>query len=104
VSGRVAVLQVVLEGVPLPAGKQELIEHARREGAEPGLVALLESLPEGQYGSIDEVAETLQPVQPVSSSPAPAEPNPESGLPPGGAAYTDPSPEPGAVRERGPAG
>ncbi len=103
-SRRVAELQVMLEGVPLPAGKLELIEHARREGAEPGLVGLLESLPERQYGSIDEVAETLHPVQPAQPRLVPQEPKPESGLPPGGAAYTDPSPEPGAVRERGPAG
>jgi Protein of unknown function (DUF2795) len=104
VSSRVAELQVVLEGVPLPAGKHELIEHARGEGAAPDLVALLQSLPERQYGSIDEVAETLHPVQPVPSRTEPDEPKPESGLPPGGAAYTDASPEPGAVRERGPAG
>jgi Protein of unknown function (DUF2795) len=104
VSSPVAELQVVLEGVSLPAGKRELIEHARHEGAEAGLVEMLESLPERRYGSIDEVAETLQPVQPAEPRPEPGEPKPESGLPPGGAAYTDPSPEPGAVRERGPAG
>jgi Protein of unknown function (DUF2795) len=103
VSSRVVELQVVLEGVPLPAGKQELVDYARRERAEPGLVPLLEALPEREYGSIDEVAETLHPVQPVRSPGGPDEPKPESGLPPGGKAYTDPSPEPGAVRERGPA-
>lgn len=98
-----AELQVVLEGVPLPAGKQQLIEHARGEDAEPGLVALLEALPDREYGSIDEVGEMLHPVQPARPRQSHL-PKPESGPPPGGAAYTDPSPEPGAVRERGPEG
>jgi hypothetical protein len=94
----------MLEGVPLPAGKQELVEHARGEDADPGLVALLEALPERGYGSIDEVAEALHPVQPARTRRVPDEPKPESGLPPGGKAYTDPAAEPGAVRERGPEG
>jgi Protein of unknown function (DUF2795) len=104
VSRRIVELQVVLEGVPLPADKHKLLEHARGEDADPGLVALLEALPEREYGSIDEVAETLHPVQPARTRQVAEEPKPESGLPPGGEAYTDPSPEPGAVRERGPAG
>jgi uncharacterized protein DUF2795 len=99
VSSRVAEIQVVLEGVPLPAGKQELIEHARREGAGPGEVALLEALPDREYGSLDEVGETLYPVQPVTPPKQPEQPEPESGLPPGGNAYTDPAPVPGAVRD-----
>jgi hypothetical protein len=104
VSRRVAELQVVLEGVPLSATKDQLVAHARGEDADPALVALLETLPEGEYGSLDEVAETLHPVQPARPRAQPDRPKAESGLPPGGEAYTDPSPEPGAVRERGPAG
>ena len=102
-SSRVAELQVVLEGVPLPATKQELVEHARGEDAKPSLVALLEALPEREYSTIDEVGEALQPVQPTWAHAAPGEPKPESDLPPGGTAYKDPSEEPGTVRERGPA-
>jgi uncharacterized protein DUF2795 len=102
-SGRAAQLQVLLEGVPLPAAKQELIQHARRERAGPAELALLEALPDRAYESIDDVGETLQPVQPVTV-PQPERPRPESGLPPGGEAYTEPSPEPGRVREGGPAG
>jgi hypothetical protein len=88
VSARIAELQVVLEGVSLPAGKRELVEHARHHEARPGIVALLEALPEREYTSIDEVAETIQPVQPTSPRPQPHEPKAESGAPPGGDAYT----------------
>ena len=101
-SSRVAQLQVLLEGVPLPADKQELIRYARGEGAGPAELALLEALPEREYASIDEVGETLQPVQPVSPTEQPEQPKAESDLPPGGDAYTDPSPETGRVRERVP--
>jgi hypothetical protein len=98
-SSRVAELQVVLEGVPLPASKRELVDYARREDARPGLLALLQALPDGQYGSIDEVGETLHPVQPTWPRVQEDGPRPESGEPPGAEAYTDPSPEPGAVRD-----
>jgi Protein of unknown function (DUF2795) len=100
VSSRVAEIQVMLEGVDLPAGKPELLRHARREQASAASLALLEALPEREYRSIDEVAETLQPVQPAAGRPQPERPQPESDLPPGGDAYTDPSAEPGWVRDR----
>lgn len=98
-SSRVAELQVLLEGVALPASKQELLDHAGREGAAPGELALLEALPDREYGTIDEIGETLHPVQPVSPPQQPEQPKAESGLPPGGDAYTDPSAEPGWVRD-----
>jgi hypothetical protein len=97
-SSRLAELQVLLEGVPLPAGKQQLLDYARREGGGPAELALLEALPDRQYGSIDEVGETLQPVQPSLPPQQPEQPQAESGLPPGGDAYTDLSPETGTVR------
>lgn len=98
-SSRIAELQVLLEGVSLPANKQELLEHARREHGDAASVALLEALPEREYESIDEVAETLHPVQPPAPPRQAQQPSAESGKPPGGEAYTDPSAEPGAVRE-----
>jgi hypothetical protein len=98
----VAELQVLLEGVPLPAGKQKLIDYASRQ--ENGRVAaLLERLPDREFRSLDEVGEELLPVQPEWAE-DPSQPREESDLPPGGAAYTDGSAEPGAVRERGPHG
>jgi hypothetical protein len=89
-SGRIAELQVVLEGVPLPAAKRELVAHARGEDAPRAIVALLEALPERKYASIDEVAETIQPVQPAAPRSQPHEPKVESGALPGGEAYTTP--------------
>jgi hypothetical protein len=100
VSSRLAQLQVLLEGVPLPAAKRELLHYARREGAGPADLALLEALPDREYSSIDDVGETLRPVQPTIPTLQPEQPSAESGAPPGGDAYTDPSPETGRVRER----
>jgi hypothetical protein len=99
-SSLVAELQVVLEGVSLPAPKQELIDHARREGAGAAELALLEGLPDREYSSLDEVGEALLPVQPPREPEGLGHPKPESGEPPGGSAYTDASEEPGWVRDR----
>ena len=96
----VAELQVLLEGVPLPASKQELLAHAYRERG-GRLTRLLERLPDRDFGSLDEVGEALLPVQPQWRHGTP-EPREESGSPPGGEAYTDASAEPGVVREGGP--
>jgi hypothetical protein len=100
---KTAELQVLLEGVPLPAAKQQLIDYARSQPADPGLLRLLERLPDRDYRSLDEVGEALHPVQPTVERRRPREPRVQSDLPPGGEAYTDPSAEPGWVRERGPA-
>jgi hypothetical protein len=99
VSSRAAEIQVLLEGVPLPATKDELLRYARGESADAATLALLEALPGREYSSLDAVGEALHPVQPISPTPQPHEPKPESDLPPGGEAYTDPSAEPGAVRD-----
>ena len=99
-SSLVAELQVMLEGVPLPAPRQELLDHARREDAGPAALALLEGLPDREYSSLDEVGETLLPVQPPREREGLARPVSESGEPPGGSAYTDGSEEPGWVRDR----
>ena len=83
----VAELQVLLEGVPLPATRQELLDYAGRQ-ANGGVARLLERLPDRKYGSLDEVGEQLLPVQPEWSQPDVQEPRAESGSPPGGDAYT----------------
>jgi len=99
-SSLVAELQVMLEGVPLPANKQELLEQARREDAGPAELALLESLPQREYAALDEVGEALLPVQPSRANEGSDRPRAESGEPPGGSAYTDGSEAPGWVRDR----
>jgi hypothetical protein len=97
---RAAELQVVLEGVALPAKKRELIAYARSQ--DESVVADLQRLPDREYSSLDEVGEALSPVQAERPKPDPEKPHQESGLPPGGDSYTDPHPEPGAVRPSGP--
>jgi hypothetical protein len=98
---RTAELQVVLEGVALPAKKRELIAYARDQ--DEGAAADLEGLPEREYSSLDEVGEALAPVQPGRPEPKVPEPREESGQPPGGDDYLNPHPEPGAVRPSAPA-
>jgi Protein of unknown function (DUF2795) len=98
---RAAELQVVLEGVPLPAKKRELIEYARAQDESAG--ADLQGLADREYTSLDEVGEALAPVQPAWLEPVPQRPRDESGQPPGGDAYLDPDAEPGGVRPSGPA-
>jgi hypothetical protein len=98
---RAAELQVVLEGVPLPAKKNELIDYARTQ--DESAAADLQKLPDREYSSLDDVGEALAPVQPESPRSDPQKPRDESGQPPGGDSYTDPSPEPGAVRPSAPA-
>ena len=95
-----AELQVLLEGVALPARKRDLLDYARRE--DPDAAQRLQALPEGEYRSLDEVGEALTAVQP---QPIPREaqtPREESDLPPGGDDYLNPNPEPGAVRHDAP--
>ena len=93
-------LKTTLQGVPLPAGKADLLEYAVRQRAEPVLLDALQSLPERQFESLDEVAEELLRVQPPRDESVPHEPREESGLPPGGDDYTDAHPsDTGRVRE-----
>jgi Protein of unknown function (DUF2795) len=95
-----ALIQVVLEGVSLPATKAELVDYALRE--DPDAARLLEALPDREYRSLDEVGEALVPVQPLRAMPEAAVPREESDLPPGGDDYVNPHPEPGAVRHDAP--
>jgi hypothetical protein len=87
-TSRAAELQVLLEGVPLPATKDQLQEYAVRQRAEPEFLAALRSLPEREYESLDEVGEELVRVQPPAPPGDPPSPRAESGGPPGGEDYT----------------
>jgi uncharacterized protein DUF2795 len=84
----VAELQVLLEGVSLPAERASLVSYALHEGARGEQIALLQRLPEREYDTIDEVAEELVQVQPSHEHEMPHLPHEESGAPPGGDAYT----------------
>jgi hypothetical protein len=90
VTGGSAYVQVVLEGVALPAKRDELLEYAGRQGAEPWVVQELRRLPDREFRSLDEVGEALAPVQPSPDEPAAKRPAAESGAPPGGDAYVSP--------------
>jgi hypothetical protein len=93
-----AAVQSLLEGVPLPATRDELIEYACRQPDDEGYARELERLPDREYRALDEVGEELAPVQPEWPHEQPSEPRAESGEPPGGDAYTDASAEPAAIR------
>lgn len=90
---------MLLEGVALPATRDELVAYAALQDARAAVE--LGELPERAYRSIDEVGELLARTQPAPPAAA-LLPRPESGEPPGGPDYTNPSPESGAVRAGGP--
>jgi len=97
---RVNEITVLLEGVALPAKRKELVEYAAHE--DKGVAAQLRQLlPDQEFDRLDAVGEVLmrppQPPDPPRKVPAP-----ESGKPPGGADYVNPSPESGAVKRAAP--
>ena len=99
-SQEAAELQVLLEGVDLPARKRDLVAYAR--GQDPGAAQRLQELPDGEYRSLDDVGEALAGVQPPPLPDEAQTPREESDLPPGGDDYVNPRPEPGAVRHDAP--
>ncbi len=58
-TAQAAELQVLLEGVPLPAEKARLLEYAVQQRAEPHFLAALRRLPDREYASLDEVGAAL---------------------------------------------
>jgi hypothetical protein len=61
-------LDSLLEGMPLPARRDEIVEHAEVEGADEDLLAALRALPDHEYESADEVGEALNPIEPNPSA------------------------------------
>lgn len=94
-----AIAQVVLEGVALPAERGELLEYARRQRAPASVLAALAAIPARSYERIDDVGEAISATQPSFAPPPVHQPQVESGELPGGPAYLDGAPEPGAIRE-----
>src|SRR5436305_8745259 len=88
---RATEIQAVLEGIPLPATRTDLLGYAREN--DPGILRDLEQLPEQEYDRLDAVGEllTMQPSAP--KPPEHALPRPESGKPPGGDDYLTPFPD-----------
>ena len=86
---RAAEIQSLLEGIALPATRDELVRYAAREDA--AAAAVLERISDREYERIDEVGEELAPTAPVRASSDPL-PRPESGKPPGGKDYVTPTP------------
>jgi len=97
---RAAEIQVVLEGVPLPATRDVLVDYAARE--DPKAAAQLRALPDKEYLRIDEVGEALLQAPRAPAPPQPL-PIPESGKPPGGPNYVgEQDAETGRVRRDAP--
>ena len=88
-SSTAALVQTVLEGVALPAGRAELEDYARRQGADAETLERLRRLPDREFRFLDEVGEALDPVQPGFAPPPVDSPKPSSGDPLGGDHYTN---------------
>lgn len=52
-------LQKHLKGVDYPATKEELIEHAKHNGADENAIAVLEELPDQEYETPTDVSEAV---------------------------------------------
>lgn len=89
----------MLEGIPLPAKRADLIRYARAQ--DPTLVRDLEGLPDEEFDRLDAVGELLS-MQPSAAKEVDKLPRPQSGNPPGGAGYLTPFNESGAVRPDAP--
>jgi hypothetical protein len=92
---RAAEIQVLLEGITLPAAREQLVHYAALQDAEAAIE--LERIADREYHSIDDVGEELVQTQPHLPAERPL-PQPESGVPPGKADYVNPDPTPGAIR------
>jgi uncharacterized protein DUF2795 len=78
----------LLNGIDLPASRDEIVRYADEQGASHAELAALRVLEEREYESTMDVVEALSPVQPNLPQPEPAAPRAESGDPPGREQYT----------------
>lgn len=53
-------IQKFLNGIEFPAGKDELVDHASSEGADPDALDILEQLPEKMYDSPTEIMQEIR--------------------------------------------
>jgi len=96
---RAAEIQAVLEGIDLPATRDELVRYAAHEDRDAA--AALERIEDRSYDRIDAVGEQLAPTA-VAARGSIRLPRPESGKPPGGPDYLQPFPASGGVRPSAP--
>lgn len=97
---RAAEIQALLEGIPLPAEKRELMSYMRDQDA--SFVPDLDGLPDEEFRTIDEVGRLLTLV-PTAPQPDTNLPRAESGNPPGGDDYLKAFPDDtGKVRHTAP--
>jgi hypothetical protein len=52
-------MQKHLKGVDYPASKEELVEHAKQQGADDNAIAVLEQLPDEDFESPTEVSQAI---------------------------------------------
>src|SRR3954454_22531654 len=99
-----AQIEALLVGVTLPATKDELVAYARAQPGGDVAAQRLQRIPDREYEAIQDAGEELEPAQPERATPRIEAPHPESGAPPGGAAYTggtETPPNVEAIRESG---
>ena len=44
-----------LKGIDFPAGKQDLLKHAKGQGADGGVLDLIDKMPDGKYENMADV-------------------------------------------------
>lgn len=52
-------LQKHLKGVDYPASKEQLIQHAQKQGADENAISVLQQLPDEEYESPTDVSEAV---------------------------------------------
>jgi Protein of unknown function (DUF2795) len=56
----VGAIRSLLEAMPLPARRDEVVEQAEIEGGDEDLLAALRALPDREYSSLDDIGESLR--------------------------------------------
>lgn len=51
----VAEITKSLKGINFPVGKDDLIQHARDNGADEEIIGMIEEMPDDEYGSMSDV-------------------------------------------------
>lgn len=52
-------LQKHLKGVDYPASKEQLVQHAQKQGADDNAISVLQQLPDEEYESPTDVSEAV---------------------------------------------